>query len=535
MGGRSVAGVDRLALGKRDVNEQTLTEPVRFRTPGGPHRSRYTFALGLVAGLFVAGLAVPFTADRQGPEAQETFGGPTAGQTGEASAGLGDDVGAGPSAPADGSGPGPSSGGEGVAASTPGASAGPSTSGGDRTGPLTATSQGVTASDIKLGIAVLDLRAIRQIGLGGALAGTTPAEAQAYYRFFIDEANRAGGVLGRKIVPAFTTFDPTDPSTDRRACLALTEDDKVFAAVIEPGFFGDAVLCFTEEHGVPALEYSAEPDEWYRRSRGLLFTPGMSGDRLLRSLVRQLDGRGALRGKKIGVVSTTSPTEKLPVDDALLPALESAGYAVAYRSTISEQTDQQPSQIPVEISQMRRAGVDYVIWVSNALVFTQWAQTAEGQGYRPAYAMTDINSASNDFTVQNVPGSTTAVALTAIRDGEHHAKLAEPPKDAACRQRYERASGQVLERGGAKYQTALRACGWVELFVAAARKAGTGLTPQSFSAAMQSVGPFDFPYFAPGAFTPGKFGLADQVRPKTYSSGCRCWMPSGDFGAGAPR
>lgn len=487
--------------------------------------ARYLLGLGLVVGLLVSGVIVPFTADPKTTTVASSSGAQQGDGSGTGGSGSASDLAPGAAEP-------------GAAQAT---SAGGSTGGAAPRGAGSASNaarrpagQGVSGTEIKLGVALLDLATVRQIGLGGALAGTTPQEAQEYYRYFIDEVNRAGGINGRRVVPTFTTFDPTDPTTARRACLALTEDAKVFAAVIEPGYFGDPVLCFTEEHGTPTMEYSAEADEWYRRSRGLLFTPGMTGSRNLRSLVQRLDAAGTLKGKKLGVVSTDSPTEKLPVDEGLLPALKAAGYSVAYRSTISQSTDQQPSQIPVEISQMRRAQVDYLIWVSNALVFTQWAQSADGQGYRPGYAMTDINSASNDFTVQNVPATTSAVAITAIRDGEHHAQMPEAAKDRVCRERYEQAKKARLERGGAQYQTAIRACGWVELFALAARAAGADLTPQSFSQAMQRVGRFDFPYFAPGAFAPGKFDLADQVRTKVFKSDCRCWMPTGDFQPGVP-
>lgn len=491
-----------------------------------PGRSQYLFAIGIVVGLLVAGLVVPFIGGNTRivrASSGADSGGITDEQSGSALGSGGD------AAAAAGSAAGPSG-----SSASPGAAARAATAPGARGAALPASSPGVSSGEIKLGIALLDLKVVRQIGLGAALTGTTPAQQQVDWQFFIDEVNRAGGILGRKIVPSFTTFDPTDSTSGRKACLALTEDAKVFAAIISPGLFGDPILCFTEEHGVPTLEYSVEADAWYRRSKGLLFTPGMTGSRGLRSLVTRLATDGSLKGKKIGVVSTDAPTEKLPVDEGLLPALKDAGYSVAARSTITQNIDQQPSQIPVEISRMRSAGVDYIMWVSNALVFAQWTQTAANQGYNPPYALTDINSGSNDFTVQNVPASTKAIAVTAIRDGEQHANMSEDPTSQACRERFERATGSKLTRGSSDYQTVLEACGFVHAFATAAQRAGANLTSQTFSQAMQTLGRFEFAYFAPGTFAPGKFDMADYVRTKTFQSGCKCWVPQGDFQPGAP-
>jgi hypothetical protein len=480
-------------------------------------RGRYLFAIGIVVGLFVSGVVVPFAFGKRPSSRYATAGGgqrtPSAGASTAAVSGTGSQT--------------PGLTGGAATGRDSGESQAPGTDGGSVTGAVP------SGGDIKVGVALLDLRAVKAIGLGGTLT-VDPAKAESYYRFYFDELNRSGGVRGRKVVPYFTTFDPTDQTTGRRACLTLTEDDQVFAAIIEPGLFGDPILCFTEEHHVPTFEYSAEPDEWYRRSQGLLFTPGMSGSRALRSLVAVLDANGALKGKKIGIVSTDSPTEKLPVDESLLPALQASGYSVAYRSTISQNTDQQPSQIPVEIGQMRSHGVDYIVWVSNALVLAQWSQTANSQGYNPPYAMTDINSASNDFTVQTVPSSTTAIAVTSIRDGEQHANIPESPKEAGCISRFEQGTGTTLERGSADYQTVLDACGNVEMFAAGATNAGDSLSADTFSQAMQNLGAWEFPHIAPGAYAPGKFDLADEVRTKVFDKGCTCWMPQGDFQPGAP-
>lgn len=487
-------------------------------------RGRALFAIGVVGGILCAAVLVPAFSDERpvhvaaNGAARDSADG--AAQSSSSSSGDATEAEAGATGPdAAGSGGAGGATAQGGSASKPGAGRSPS--------------QGVSTGDIKLGVVVLDLAAVSRTGLGTATADTSVDETKDYFQFFADEVNAQGGVLGRKITLAFTTFDPLDSSTPRRACLDLTEDAKVFAAVLPSGFFAEPVLCFTEEHHTPTLAFGGEAGEWYRRSRGLLFSASMSGTRNVRSLALRLHADKALAGKKIGIVSTNSPTEKLPVDEGLLPELKALGYTVAYRSTMSQNTDQQPSQIPVEISQMRRAGVDFIFWVTHALVFAQWTQQADSQGYRPAYALTDIQAGSNDFTVENVPKSTQAVVLTTNRDGEQHANLPEAPRDKECRSRYERAKKMTFERGSSDYFTVIRACAWLDLFATAARAAGPQLTAETFSQALQHTNGFDFPWMAPGSFGPGKFDFADGVRLKRYDGQCGCWMPSEDFHPGA--
>ena len=55
--------------------------------------------------------------------------------------------------------------------------------------------------------------------------------------------NAKGGINGRKIVPVFEPIDPIGTTPAATACTALTEDDKVFAAI---GFFQPAdTACYS--------------------------------------------------------------------------------------------------------------------------------------------------------------------------------------------------------------------------------------------------------------------------------------------------
>ena len=115
----------------------------------------------------------------------------------------------------------------------------------------TALGQGVTANEIKIGVALTDFDAIKQYSTG------LRYNQDKNYQAFIDDINKKGGINGRKIVPVYRTFNPI-PDAQRLAqiCTQFTEDDKVFA-VIGNVFdqTGDAQACIAKRHKVPLMVF----------------------------------------------------------------------------------------------------------------------------------------------------------------------------------------------------------------------------------------------------------------------------------------
>ena len=187
-----------------------------------------------------------------------------------------------------------------------------------------------------------------------------------------------------------------------------------------------------------------------------------------------------------------------------MPALNQLGYKVAHISRLSADSSSS-SQIPVEVNQMRAAGVDLVFLQTNVVFDAQFVQQADSQGYRPLYALGDSESNISDFFLSNMPSSFQAIGVSASRTGEQRVGLPESPTDANCRQVVEKATHTTLARGSAGYETAMNACNQIRLFVRGARAAGVTLTRATFSAGMQGIGAFDQAYTAGGSFRSGKF------------------------------
>ena len=99
-------------------------------------------------------------------------------------------------------------------------------SSGAAAGPVSKTlGQGVTAKSIRIGFVLIDYRTVVQF-----IHNTAGDQVQTY-QVFVNDLNKHGGVLGRKIIPYFETYAPIGTAGPLAACAALTEDKKVFATI----------------------------------------------------------------------------------------------------------------------------------------------------------------------------------------------------------------------------------------------------------------------------------------------------------------
>ena len=114
---------------------------------------------------------------------------------------------------------------------------------------LTDSYRGVTADSIKLGVLLLDQKKLKRGGVD-----LKWGDNDAQYDEAVDDHQRQGGILGRKVDPEYVMVDPLSETGYQEACVKLTQDDKVFAVV---GFVrpADSALCYTETNDTPFLGY----------------------------------------------------------------------------------------------------------------------------------------------------------------------------------------------------------------------------------------------------------------------------------------
>lgn len=506
--------------------------------------------LGVVLGLLLAGLAIPFVfGERLTTDVVASTGdalpvGPDAALPGAPGEDLAAAPGAtvGPQVPGAAAAPGaagaPGAPGSAVApggtetapGSAPGQAAAPGQPAGSAGGaPLTATDRGVTAKTVKVGFTALDTGGLGRTGVG---IGVTVAQQEGFWRAYAEDVNARGGLNGRKIEPVVVAYDPLSESSQRAACLRLTQDEKVFAVV--GGFnFPVAVSCVVRENQTPLFSsYPSTSDEAFAQSGGRFVTLFPQASRMMAIAVAALDGAGKLKGRTIGILNQQANDPGARTSAALERAIEARGHTVKRRADLSADSGTSASQVPVTVSQFQRDGIDTVFVLAAVTTATAFVQQAEQQGYRPAYHMTDWANNNNDFAAQNMPASFDGTIATTHILG-HGNKQPFGPENASaarCREIHDKRSGRRLAaRGTAEYGATMQGCDAALVFEKAAQAAGPNLTRSSVSAAVPSLGSFPVANFGPGRYAPGKQDFSEQVRFHVYRSSCSCWQPSGGF------
>jgi hypothetical protein len=496
--------------------------------------------VGMVLGVLVAGVAVPLVFDEQeGSGATDVaatqFDSVQQRDAPSEPLGAGDAASAAAAAAERPEGRGTAAGaGSGVAASVAGtggsrnATAGPTTTAPASPGPSlapmtrTASDRGITPGTIKLGIALLDLSTANRLGLA---PDHYEVETQRKsYQAQVDAINARGGIHGRKVEAVYAVADPFSADTALAACNKLAGDQKAFVVIAFAGYTADGMLCIGRQYKTPVVVWGNPPDEHFRLTEGRIATEGMAANRVMFNWVNELDRLGLLKGKKIGIVGSENSTngDKQAVEQGLLPALKRFGYTVTYRVRLSADLPTAASQIPVEVSQMRAAGVDNVMFVTNFLNSTQWVQASEGQGWEPQYHVSDLQGLTCDVCVEDMPrsfqgaiGFTTFHFVRGAREG-----MPEPGIDRVCRETYNRATGENWKYGDR--HPFYNACVQTEIFVRSMIAAGPNPTRASWVANTRKIGNFPLANMFGGGYN-GKTDYADVLVTLKWDSACKCF------------
>ena len=157
--------------------------------------------------------------------------------------------------------------------------------------------EGVTATTIKIGIALVNFQCI------AAYIQTTRIDEYKVYQAFIDDINAHGGIAGRKIIPVFHTFCPIVPAPALSLCTQFTEDDHVFAVM---GDFidltGQAQPCIAKQHKTVLITIDLTKAIIDSAPPGMLLTFDANQERTVAVTLELLKRQHTLDGKKVAVL-----------------------------------------------------------------------------------------------------------------------------------------------------------------------------------------------------------------------------------------
>ena len=370
-------------------------------------------------------------------------------------------------------------------------------------------------SPITLGIGIINVGEASQFGYNFDIGNE-----QARYQALVDNINNAGGVNGHKIVPDFQTFNAVDPTVSAQAaCVAWTQTDHVFAVLVESQFPTAGEVCVLQA-GIPYITTQGTDESYY--ANGLFFSLEASDNRTLEDEANFLAGNGSLSGKTIGVVSGDG-TDELSVDNTLEPALKQLGYQVKDVEVIPDSTSG-AQQIPIAISNLKAAGVDFVIFAANVVLDGPFVQAANQAGYNPQYALSDFNDEINDQVASYYPSAFQGtIGLSTHRFPEYRAGAPFAPADQTCLNIVHPVDPSVLPTTNSAFEVAMGDCAVFDAFVAGAKAAGNNLTLSSWLAGMNSLGSFAIPGTQNGSFSAAKHDAADYEQEVSWQQSCTCW------------
>ena len=344
-----------------------------------------------------------------------------------------------------------------------------------------AATPGVSKDDIKLGVAYVDLDAIRDV------TDISHGDYKTTYNAVIDELNKQGGVNGRKIVPVFAPINPIGTAPAQEACVKLTEDEKVFATV---GFFYfDSPLCYVAQHDTPILGGTMDPT-YLKQAKAPWMTLD-SGPEVTPRAVDALVQSGDLKGK-IGVVAAATEEKNL-LDAAVLPALKRNGI----KNTVA--IIDAPLNDPVAATQQagtiaekfKSEGIKTVLLVGATP--SAFSNALKNSDYRPKLVGTPFS------TFQGA--ALNKATDPALWKGSATADIAADFKDPSLQKCYgtvEKATGKTIvehpQPGTPDYQASARAaCQYISLFSQLAGAAGKDLTVAGFGKAAAKLGSVTIP------------------------------------------
>ncbi|MDI2124610.1 hypothetical protein [Yinghuangia seranimata] len=362
--------------------------------------------------------------------------------------------------------------------------------------PMPKTAPGVTDTEIKIGVLYPDAAAI------SAFVQMGDEDFEGMYRALIDRINARGGVNGRRIVPVFVANNPVGTAPAQEACVRLTEDQKVFAAI---GFFVfEQTMCYVETHRTAVIG-GPLTEKMYARAHAPWFSTSRGGDEAA-AAVEALAAAGLLAGHKVAVVSAA--VDQQIRDDVVVPALERAGVhpvATAVMDPASFDTAAVDAQSGIVAQRLRASGADVVIPVGSAVTVLTEAIAATGWRPRMMYLDWQIGAYDANHSDASVFDNAVIAGGSVDWDEATYKECADSVTQALHAKNAQAHPGGDPDAGAPSPSSIQGACADLSLFTAIATKAGRGLDYATFQDAGFALGAFTVPGGnGPTVYGPGK-------------------------------
>jgi ABC-type branched-subunit amino acid transport system substrate-binding protein len=225
---------------------------------------------------------------------------------------------------------------------------------------------GVTASTVKIGVALVNFSCIEQF------VNQIRVNQNQVYDAFIKYVNTHGGIAGKKVVPDYQYFCPIQNAEALALCTKFTQDDHVFAVMGNfVDFSGDAQGCVAKDNHTVLMTFSLTQAILDQNPPGLIVYPGNTPERADKVMVSLLKKENTLAGKKVAVLGELD--SEPVVNSSVVPGLKSLGVpmgSTAILDVTGADTSAAQSQLDSFIQRWKSEGVN-ALFVSGTQVSSQ--------------------------------------------------------------------------------------------------------------------------------------------------------------------
>jgi len=242
------------------------------------------------------------------------------------------------------------------------------------------------------------------------------------------------------------------------------------------------------------------------KARAPFTTFEASDERSTAALVKLLDQQGTLKGKTIGVYGTLTASK--PLIDLTVKDLKDAGYSVkdtAINDVPANDSQAFNAQDKVIGTRFKNDGIDLVFVQVTVPPGTNW----DAVGYHPAMYTPQSSLVTSGAFTNGYNKFPVVAGLSATATSEQGYNT---PAMVHCRQVWKAATGQDILTQEQEQQTG-KSTGWpgmtttcsaLQMFVTAAKAAGTNLNYDTWMNALEGLGTLAMPAPPIASFAPNK-------------------------------
>jgi ABC-type branched-subunit amino acid transport system substrate-binding protein len=393
-------------------------------------------------------------------------------------------------------------------------------------GGTTGLGVGVTATTVKVGIALVDFSCIQQF------VDSIRTNQDQVYGAFVNDINQHGGINGRKIVPDFRTYCPLTSAAALTLCTQFTEDDHVFAVMGNfNDFSGDAQTCVAKNHNTPLIAFNLTEAQINQSPPGMIIFPGAAAERIDSVLISLLQKSHTLAGKKIAVLGEVK--SQAVVNSSVLPGLRKLGVPMGSTAILSisgADTSAAQAQLDSFLEKWKSEGVN-ALYVSGEFVNSKQFIEKVRQQMPNVLLVTDIADdlmfAQQEQTAGRKPNPYEGVIFAG---GPTTVEYNKGPNWAYCAKIYQQQLGKPAPDGETvipgpngktldTYGLTNDSCQMVTLFHDIAQRVGTNLNVANWTRTVNSYGTIRNMGGGPYAsLHQGKYDIDDSFRLESYDS-----------------